>query len=272
MDKHDFEKLILAFDQNNSAEIQNILERSNEIMFTVVRRGPIQLLSLIQSFNLDINMRNKDKETLLMAAIQMGRLDFIELLLQMGADPNLGNKNDESALDIAWQSEEIATILAKYGAIKSKAIDPLSVFNLACEPRDLSVFDQIDIQTTDNNGWTLLMLAARRNWLNCVVKLIELGADVNQKGWRGQTPLIVAADYCNFRIVAELIQYHADLDIQDDDKMTALMYACKNQYSLKIIQQLFDYGANTSLKNKKRKTAKTIAEESGNTIFSKLFS
>lgn len=265
MEKYDLEKLIIAFDKKDMKEIKTIIKNKEiELMFAVVKKGPIQLLSILDTFQLDINMRNKSGETLLIASIEMGRLDFINKLLEMGADPNATNKKGETSLDIAWQSEEIATKLLHYGAKQTKLIDPLSIFNLACEPRDLNILNNIDLKTIDNNGWTLLMLAARRNWLNCIKKLINLGADINQQGWRGQTALIVACDYCNYPVVSELIELNANIDIQDDDNWTALMYACKNKYSIKIVTYLFEYGADLKIKNKKKKIAKDIAEQYGN--------
>ena len=153
-----------------------------------------------------------------MAAIQMGRIDFIKKLLEMGADPNIENKKNETALDMGWNSEEISELLVRYGGKQNKKMDPMSIFNLACEPRDLSVLEQLEPNTADNKGWTPLMLASRRNWLSCIKKLINLGHDVNECGWKGQTPLMIACDYCNFAIVDELIQQNALLDIQDEQK------------------------------------------------------
>ena len=264
MDKYDLEKLILAFDKDLYEEIEALITNKEvEMMFAIVRRAPVQLLSLIDKFQLDINMKNTSGETLLIASIQMGRLDFIDALLNMGCQVNSLNRHGETALDLAWQSEEIATKLIKYGAKQTKLIDPLSIFNLACEPRDLHILNNTDLKMIDNNGWTLLMLSARRNWINCVKRLIELGVDVNQRGWHGQTALIVACDYSNYPIVKELIQSNADIDIQDDDNWTALMYACKNQYNTNLVTHLFEYGAKLELKNNEKQTARDIAEQHG---------
>ena len=108
------------------------------------------------------------------------------------------------------------------------------------------------------------MLASRRNWLNCVKELLKLGHDINEPGWKGQTPLMIACDYCNFGVVDELIQQNALLDLQDDQMYTALMHASKNEYSIKIVRQLFEYGANLDLKNNQNKTAREIALNHGN--------
>ena len=196
------------------------------------------MLQLIHRYkNSVINARNSKGETMLMVAIQMGRLDFIQSLLELNADPNLVNMQQETVLDMAWHSKQMSEVLISHGAKQNKSIDPLSIFSLACEPSDLTILDNIDIDRMDNNGWTLLMLAARRNWVNCVRKLLDLGVDINRQAWHKQTALIVACDYCNFPVVEELVQRNANLDIQDDNNWTALMYACKNQYSQKTVFQ-----------------------------------
>ena len=259
MDNSNLGKLIIAFDKNDKDKIKNIIETDANIFFVVIRRGPVQLLDLIPKYNINLNLQNNSRETLLMSAIQMGRIDFIKKLLEMGADPNIVNKKDETALDMGWNSEEIAELLVKFGGKQNKKMDPLSIFSLACEPRELSVLEHLNTNTTDKNGWTPLMLASRRNWVACVKKLINLGHNVNESGWKGQTPLMIACDYCNFAIVDELIQQNALLDMQDDMKYTALMHACKNQYSTKIVRQLYEYGAGLDLKNIKNKTAREIA-------------
>jgi ankyrin repeat protein len=268
------DRLIIAFDKSNKDEIKALLEgdEDNRLLFSIIRRGPFQILDIIKTYELDINIRSTNHETLLMAAIQMGRVDCIKKLLELGADPNLVNRHQETALDMGWHSEEIADLLIKHGGKQNKTIEPIVIFGLACEPRDLSILDNADVTTTDKNGWSFLMLAARRNWLECTQKLLSLGASINQKAWKGQTALIVASDYCNFPIVDELIQQNADLDIQDDNGMTALMHASKNNFSEKIVKQLFEYGADATLKNKENKTARDIAANCGNSKIVKLLS
>jgi ankyrin repeat protein len=69
---------------------------------------------------------------------------------------------------------------------------------------------------------TPLMLAGITNQLDWAKKLIERGADVNQKGW---TPLHYAATKGNIEIMRLLIENHAYLDAESPNGTTPLMMA-----------------------------------------------
>jgi ankyrin repeat protein len=61
--------------------------------------------------------------------------------------------------------------------------------------------------------------------LEMVKLLIDHGADVNQKNFRGATPLMGAAVGTDPAVVKYLIEKGADVNARDPDGHTALMYA-----------------------------------------------
>jgi ankyrin repeat protein len=67
--------------------------------------------------------------------------------------------------------------------------------------------------------------------LEMVQLLIAHGADVNQKNFRGATPLMAAAIGRNVAVVKYLIEKGADVNARDQESYTALMYA-ENQQTM----------------------------------------
>ena len=109
-------------------------------------------------------------------------------------------------------------------------------------------------------GNTLLMLAVANNKKKAVKKLLEVGANPNEKDYYDNaTPLIYACEYhsdnCDTSILKLLIQRHADVNvIQNIDrveangahsfvKTTPLMITAKSG-CLNIVQILLNSGAN----------------------------
>lgn len=70
-----------------------------------------------------------------------------------------------------------------------------------------------------------LHYAANQDKLNIVKTLLDSGADINNQGNKGQTPLIRAALVGNAEIVTELLNRGADACIVDSYGKTALTWA-----------------------------------------------
>jgi ankyrin repeat protein len=92
---------------------------------------------------------------------------------------------------------------------------------------------------------TPLMLAAITNQLDWALRLVERGADVNQKGW---TPLHYAATKGNIDIMRLLIENHAYLDAESPNGTTPLMMAA--HYGTPMATKLLlEEGADPRIKN-----------------------
>lgn len=71
---------------------------------------------------------------------------------------------------------------------------------------------------------TPLCVAIQKGEFDLVKKMIEYGADVNEKSY-GMTPLMVAARYNKTEIIKYLLAKGADARIKDEKGFTALKYA-----------------------------------------------
>ncbi len=71
---------------------------------------------------------------------------------------------------------------------------------------------------------TPLCVAIQKGEFDLVKKLIEYGADVNEKSF-GMTPLMVAARYNKVDIIRFLLANGANINTKDEKGFTALKYA-----------------------------------------------
>ncbi|NHM07901.1 ankyrin repeat domain-containing protein [Flavobacterium sp. CYK-4] len=71
---------------------------------------------------------------------------------------------------------------------------------------------------------TPLCVAIQKGEFDLVKKMVEYGADVNEKSY-GMTPLMVAARYNKTEIIKYLLAHGADARVKDEKGFTALKYA-----------------------------------------------
>lgn len=113
------------------------------------------------------------------------------------------------------------------------------------------------INTSNENGFTPLIIAVYRYQNETAKFLIEHGALVNTNSPEG--PALMAAVYKNnVDMVELLIKNHANLDLQNEEGLTALMYAVINN-NLKIVNILLTNGADKALLSKNRLSANSYA-------------
>ena len=94
-------------------------------------------------------------------------------------------------------------------------------------------------------------------------KLLELGADVNDRSNNLRTPLIWAAHWGHEGVVSTLLAHRSiDIDAQDVDGMTALMTAVRQGHAA-IVAALLSRGADSTRRNRYSCTARTIAANAG---------
>ena len=154
-------------------------------------------------------------------AIELDQPEVIQKLLERGFDPNSPNPQGQPALMLAMQnsSRKAAQVLMDWKTTN------LSIHNPQME--------------------TPLMLAAITNQFDWAQRLIERGADVNQKGW---TPLHYAATKGHIDIMRLLIENHAYLDAESPNGTTPLMMAA--HYGTPMATKLLlEEGADPRIKN-----------------------
>lgn len=86
------------------------------------------------------------------------------------------------------------------------------------------------IDLTDYNNDTALHLAAENNHVNVIRRLISAGANIEARGTLSYTPFLYAAVYQHRDAINVLArEFHANVNAQDFDGLTALMYAIESK-------------------------------------------
>lgn len=159
------------------------------VMFAAVsNKNPAVLETLITNYGADVNARNEDNWTPLMAAADETP-EVVETLIKYGADVNAKDTNNETPLILAAKSAytknpKIIEILIKNGA---------------------------EVNVRENFlGATPLILAVQKNQSSEIIEtLIKNGANVNAKDMYGDTPLAYAMRSHNNELVDVLLKYDA---------------------------------------------------------------
>ena len=82
-----------------------------------------------------------------------------------------------------------------------------------------------NINFPGRNNNTPLMIASQTNNKKLIKTLIDLGANVHAKNSQGVTPLMFAVQYEQADIVKLLVAAHADIYVQDKEGRNCLQYA-----------------------------------------------
>lgn len=202
---------------------------------------------------------------------------------QAGINPNAKNEKGETALTFAIPNKDskIVKVLTDRADINLKDGNGntplfLAVKNLKEETFDLLLEKGADANSTGRGGGkaenqTALYAALIHGREDFVQKLLEKGADPNIADSEGSLPLseaVVRRD-ADPRIVKMLIEKGANVNAQESNKTTALIYASANdkinpQTRLEIVQFLLDKGADKTIKGEDGKTALDWAKKQGN--------
>ena len=204
------------------------------------------MVSTLVWMGADVNARNSDGETPLLAAARQGDADIAQLLLRYGADVNALDKNHVSPLHMAARQGDSAIVkpLLDHGA---------------------------DVNALDKNHVSPLHMAAARQYANAdiVQLLLRYGADVNALDKNHVSPLHMAARQGDSAIVKPLLDHGADVNALDKNRVSPLHMAAARQYATTIVQLLLDHGADVNALDKNHVSPLHMAARQGDSAIVK---
>jgi uncharacterized protein len=169
-----------------------------------------EMLELLLEAGADVESPNPEGQTALMAVARTGNVDAAELLIEHGADVNAAEAwGGQTALMWAAARNQpgMIEVLIEHGAeVGKRAIDRNWERRVTSEPRVKEMF---------TGGFTALLYAVRENCLECVKRLLDAGADINQPDPDNVTPLILAFINLRFDIAKYLVERGADVNQWD---------------------------------------------------------
>lgn len=180
--------------------------------------------------------------TPLLQAISENHFEVAKLLLEHGADPYLEDENGDPAMVFA--ADKVNERIARFLTARGVSIDAKNREGLTALTRQISYAPSEDIDL-----------------------LMRLGADPNQRGQRGETPVIMLAKVLSSspkatqdRVAAMkvLINHGADVNAADEMGNFALLYAVENQ-TRAMVETLVNASANVNQQDQNGRTPLMLA-------------
>lgn len=189
-----------------------------------------------------------DKPTIsLYLAVQRGDIDQLERHIHWQADINAPFSDGRYPLHEAADKGRLILLRrllkhqAKWDVRDSQGLTPLDMAVLSGRIQAVEILQQAGA-TLDASG--LLLMAAERQLTDrdIVRFLAGQGADLENTNAQGETPLLVAIRLANQRLVAHLIEQGANVNARNAAGDSALRLARRKQLN-EIEQRLLRYGA-----------------------------
>lgn len=276
------QKMIDAVRADRDAEVKQLLQDGEDpnsvsyngtepLLSVAATMGSAKAMKVLLDAGADVNYKTKQySETALSKAVQPTRpavsLSIAKILVGAGANVNDGwslknciqytELNDVTKLLIASGADVNAVIENKNSPNSTYLIEAARKENLGAVK--LLVQAKADVNGRDGDSNTALHILSTREYANTssyagnaryknitetVKFLIKSGADADAKNQKGETPLMLAAQYGCGDVCKALIDGGAKVNARDKSGRTALWYAKNNvsdrdtSGSLKVLMQ-----------------------------------
>jgi ankyrin repeat protein len=264
----------------SGAQINPDAKRSNPkpALIEATSSHHVEVLRLLLERGANIETRDEDGRTPLIAASIRGREKSASLLIEQGADVNAQDKDGKSPLhrtlecDGRFQNRGYYTnLLLRNGAIvDARDFSGQTPLLNACRygqrgPQRFLIERGADVNARDKEGNTPLFWACYFGEPEGEpLLLIEKGADVNAKTEQGKTPLHkVCESYwpgASEELVRVLIDNGADIHARDSEGSTPLHLAViRGHY--RVVKLLVERGANVDDRNREGDTPESLAKK-----------
>ena len=126
----------------------------------------------------------------------------------------------------------------------------------------LSAGANVNIQ--DNKGWTALMIASEHNHISIIHMLLQANANPHLKTSDGSNAVMITINYGSYEVVELLISKGVDYKYQREDGWNAFMLACENGHT-QIVELLLKQQLDPNVQEKDGWNAFMLACENGHT-------
>ena len=194
-------------------------------------------------------------------------LTIAALTVLLGAPAAYAGLLDDLVKSIENSDNEQARVLLQKGLdVNSTDQQGNTLLMLAARTGNDELVDHLiklraRVSSRNRYGDSALMLAAMGGHEKVVRRLLQAKAPIIHSGW---TPLIYAAFQGHGGIVDMLVERGADLDAQAPNGMTALIAAARNGHK-PAVRSLLEAGAGLNLRDSNGRTAVGWAKATGNT-------
>ncbi|KAI6773002.1 hypothetical protein HG530_003960 [Fusarium avenaceum] len=248
-----------------------------EMEFLIIEQCGCETLKLLLSrYEVDLNARNENGDTLLISTIKGGWIDKCKVLLRSSSiDINGQDKGGNTALHYAVDAQDegmVSLLLAKQdvniNARNGKGRTPIA---LACSNASFAIVrmlldtDQADVNIPDSTGGVPLVVAAYQGEADIVQLLLETGkTNVNMVDNEGRTALASAAVNGHEEAVRILLgSSQVQVNLVDTYGLTPLSLAASEEHA-NVVRILLDTaGVDTEVEDHTGRTALALAAMKG---------
>lgn len=224
-------------------------------LIVAAQGGHYGCVELLVKAGARVDVKDDEELTPMLSAVKGNFFDVAQYLLEHGANPNdiyvdEKQKTHNLLLDaVVAGNTDLAILLINKGAdITYTDTDGVSIVTQAAYQGQLEVVKALlaknaDINAANNEGINALIAAASEGYLEVVQALLATGkADINSKDKDGTNALMAASVRGHKTVVKELIEKGAEVNAQNVDGHTALMFAYngKNQVET-LLDKYSDY-------------------------------
>ena len=235
---------------------------------SLLNSGYLQSVMLPAGEPHTVEHRETEWTTPLCYAIIGGNVAIVELLISRGA---IIEPYSEILLDNAVGEDqvEMTEMLLENGADPSKAPHILDDGSEMSQLLKAHGVPSEDINAQNHMGWPRLVYVCRGDkgeHPEDVLRLLELGADIDVRNHKGQTALHCAAKAGFLKVIDLLIEKGATIDAVDNKGETALFEAIRStikngEKQRAALEALLVKGADPNVKNRQSLTPLQIAQQ-----------
>lgn len=224
------------------------------------REGNLAMIKDLISKNVDVNVRNINGVVPLHIAAAEANLEIATCLLENGAIPNSQDLNGRTPMYEACRSSkhgytDVIKRLLEFGATTvCSNNDKNTLLHTALISKRFDIAEILISKLPDINylnvyNESCLHLAASSAPKALLLNLIEAGANVNLKDYKGQTPLHKALIKNSVEVVEFLLEKGADVNASNNKSEYPIHLALRRIPSLPFVKALMRHGADLTVKD-----------------------
>ncbi|XP_034761188.2 protein phosphatase 1 regulatory inhibitor subunit 16B-like isoform X2 [Acipenser ruthenus] len=212
-----------------------------------------EIAKILLNRGANVNARDNELWTPLHAAATCGHASLVKVLIQQGADLLAVNSDGNMPYDLC-EDDPTLDIIEMAMANRGITQEMINEMRVAVEKRMISDIQELlqsrqDLSKTDEQGATLLHIAAANGYIQAAELLLEQGAQVDIRDIDGWLPLHAAACWGQIQVAELLVSHGASLnaktyldetpiDLCEDEEFKAMLLDLKHKHDIIMKSQL----------------------------------